>query len=274
MESFARGENIFAVAAEKDVRGTGSTASALRLSCQRGRIWRLLPMKLWSAMPAALVAALVLSAACTTSSRPQELPNGFVDAGQHIPGLVVEMRYAGSYNFVGRPIAGYETPRCLLTHEAVEALAAVQRDLAASGRGLKVFDCYRPARAVADFAAWAHDPDDQRMKAEFYPNVDKARLFELGYIAERSGHSRGSTLDLTLIDLATGAEADMGTPYDLFDPRSWPSDERVSAAAQANRLALQAAMAARGFRPLREEWWHFTLVGEPYPETYFDFPVR
>lgn len=184
------------------------------------------------------------------------------------------MRYAGSHNFVGRPIAGYDAPVCLLAEEAASALANVQRALAASGRGLKVFDCYRPVRAVADFAAWARDLEDQATKAEYYPNVAKDQLFALGYIAERSGHSRGSTVDLTLIDLASGAELDMGTPYDLFDPRSWPNDTSVSPEAQANRRALQEAMAAHGFQGLREEWWHFTLVGEPHLETYFDFPVR
>lgn len=223
----------------------------------------------------ALLLALALTA-CTTADHmaaPQR-PHGFVDASAVVPGLVVDMRYAGARNFVGRPIAGYEAPVCLLTANAATALAAVQRDLAASGRGLKVYDCYRPTRAVADFAAWARDLDDQAIRQEYYPNVDKSQLFALGYIAERSGHSRGSTVDLTLIDLATGAELDMGTPYDLFDPRSWPSDTSVSAEAQANRQALQNIMVAHGFRPLREEWWHFTLVAEPYPETYFDFPVR
>lgn len=219
-----------------------------------------------------LVAALLL-AACASPQR-HDLPPGFVDAQALTPALVVEMRYAGAHNFVGRPIAGYEAPRCLLTRPAAEALARAQAALEASGRGLKVFDCYRPARAVADFAAWARDLDDQRNKAEFYPNVDKARLFELGYIAERSGHSRGSTLDVTLIDIDTGAELDMGTPYDLFDPRSWPSDQSVAPEARANRMALQAVMIAHGFRPLPEEWWHFTLENEPHPDTYFDFPVR
>lgn len=221
-----------------------------------------------------LVAAILALGACATQSEPLERAGGFVDAQSVVPGLMVEMRYAGAHNFVGRPIDGYDAPVCLLTAQTAQALAGVQRELAASGRGLKVFDCYRPARAVADFAAWARDLGDQRMKAEFYPNVDKTRLFELGYIAERSGHSRGSTLDLTIVSLATGAELDMGTAYDLFDPRSWPSDESVSAAARENRLALQRAMVAHGFRPLREEWWHFTLEGEPFPEMYFDFPVR
>lgn len=221
----------------------------------------------------ALVAALSLACVSPVETNAPERASGFVDAASVASDLAVDMRYFGSRNFVGRPIAGYEAPVCLLTDQAAAALAAVQSDLASTGRGLKVFDCYRPARAVADFAAWARDLTDQRMKQEYYPNVDKTQLFELGYIAARSGHSRGSTVDLTLVDLATGAELDMGTPYDLFDPRSWPSDTSVSAEAQANRRALRDAMVARGFRPLREEWWHFTLNGEPHPETYFDFPV-
>lgn len=218
----------------------------------------------------ALVVAIALAACAPQQTRRDD----FVDAQARIPGLVVEMRYAGADNFVGRPITGYEAPVCLLTEDAANALAAVQQDLAVTGRGLKVFDCYRPRRAVADFAAWARDPNDQRTKAEYYPNVDKSRLFELGYIAERSSHSRGSTVDVTIIDLATGAELDMGTPYDLFDPRSWPSDRTVPEAARENRLLLQRTMVSWGFRPLREEWWHFTLGNEPHPETYFDFPVR
>lgn len=200
--------------------------------------------------------------------------DGFVDAASVVPGLMVDMRYFGSENFIGRPITGYEAPVCLLTQEAGVALGRVQAKLQPFGLGLKVFDCYRPQRAVADFATWAKDLSDQKRKAIQYPNVDKSRLFELGYIAEKSGHSRGSTVDLTLVDLASGAEVDMGAGYDLFDTLSWPSDPRPSAQARANRLALQAAMTGEGFRPLKEEWWHFTLNGEPYPETYFDFVVK
>lgn len=226
-------------------------------------------------MRAALFAfALASAAACATSQAVPARSEGFVDAASLARGLVIEMRYAGSHNFVGRPVDGYEAPLCLLSREAAVALAQVQADLAARGHALKVYDCYRPARAVADFAAWARDLRDQRTKPEFYPNVEKDELYALGYIAERSGHSRGSTVDVTLIDLVTGAEVDMGTPFDLFDPRSWPSDTSVSLEAQANRRSLRDAMVARGFRPLREEWWHFTLETEPYPETYFDFPVR
>lgn len=205
---------------------------------------------------------------------PETAAPDLVDVRSVAPDIAVEMRYAAANNFVGRPIAGYEAPVCLLTRDAATALAAVQASLEASSRGLKVYDCYRPTRAVADFAAWARDLDDQRMKTEYYPNVDKARLFELGYIAERSGHSRGSTVDVTIVDRATGREIDMGTPYDLFDPRSWPTDQSVSAEAQANRQALRLAMRSYGFTPLREEWWHFTLENEPHPDTYFDVPVR
>ena len=201
-------------------------------------------------------------------------PSGFVDAASVVPGLVVEMRYAGRENFIGRPITGYEAPVCLLTREASAALAGVQAELSGFGLGLKVFDCFRPARAVADFAAWARDPADQARKADYYPQIDKSQLFALGYIAERSGHSRGSTLDVTVVDLATHTPIDMGESYDLFDTRSWPGDLTVGSAARANRLMLQSVMAAHGFKPLKEEWWHFTLRDEPYPDTYFDFPVQ
>ncbi len=222
----------------------------------------------------ALIASIVI-AACAHAQTPSEMDrSGFVDAGRMIPGLAIDMKYVGHDNFLGRPVAGYEAPACLLTRETVAALARAQERLQAFGLGLKVFDCYRPKRAVADFAAWAKDLADQQRKAEHYPGVDKSRLFELGYIAERSGHSRGSTIDLTLIDVRTGEELDMGGRYDLFDEASWPSNQGVSAQARANRMLLQHVMAGSGFRPLREEWWHFTLQDEPYPETYFDFPVR
>jgi zinc D-Ala-D-Ala dipeptidase len=152
-------------------------------------------------------------------------------------------------------------------------VAKAQAALAAFGLGLQVFDCYRPMRAVADFAAWARDPADQARKRDYYPGLDKSQLFALGYIAEKSGHSRGSTLDLTIVDLATKAPLDMGSPYDLFDTRSWPSDTRFTPAQRANRMLLQTVMRESGFRPLKEEWWHFTLEREAFPDTYFDFPV-
>jgi len=203
-----------------------------------------------------------------------QAPRGFVDAATLVDGLVVEMRYAGSNNFVGRPVDGYLAPRCLLTQQAAAALAAVQRQLAPQGLGLKTFDCYRPVRAVAHFVRWARDTADIRRRADFYPGVDKRDLFRLGYIASRSGHSRGSTVDLTLVRREDGRELDMGSPFDFFSRRSWPSDRTVSAEAQRNRALLADAMRRGGFRPYEKEWWHFTLAREPYPNTYFDFPVR
>jgi zinc D-Ala-D-Ala dipeptidase len=224
-------------------------------------------------MRSQVVAVILSLAAACAHVDPAARPDAFVDARAAIPDLAVDMRYAGRENFVGRPIDGYVAPVCLLTRPAADALAKAQAQLATFGLGLKVFDCYRPARAVADFARWARDPADQARKSDYYPNVDKSQLFALGYIAERSGHSRGSTVDLTVIDAKTSAELDMGAPYDLFDTLSWPTDQTVSAAQRANRLMLQAVMTANGFRPLKEEWWHFTLRDEPYPRTYFDFPV-
>ena len=203
----------------------------------------------------------------------QDRPAAFVDAATVVPGLNVEMRYAGAHNFVGRPIDGYEAPRCLLTRQAADALAAVARDLAPRGLVIKVFDCYRPTRAVANFVRWARDLGDTAGKAEFYPDVDKRTLFRDGYIASYSGHSRGSTADLTLAQ-GDGAELDMGTHFDFFSPQSWTADPSVGAAAHANRRLLAAAMGRRGFRGYDREWWHFTLRGEPFPGTYFDFPVR
>jgi zinc D-Ala-D-Ala dipeptidase len=203
----------------------------------------------------------------------QQRPAAFVDASTVMPGLIVEMRYAGSHNFVGRPIDGYEAPRCLLTRAAAEALAEVARDLKPRGLVLKVFDCYRPTRAVANFVRWAHDVKDQKMKAEFYPNVDKRTLFRDGYLATRSGHSRGSTTDLTLAK-ADGTELDMGTHFDFLSPKSWTADPTVGAEAHANRMLLAGAMRRRSFYGYFREWWHFTLRGEPFPDTYFDFVVK
>jgi len=188
--------------------------------------------------------------------------------------LVVDMRYFGGNNFVGERIDGYERPRCLLSGPAANALAAVERDLAARGLGLKVFDCYRPQRAAAQFVRWAQRIDDVKRKREFYPDVDKRDLFKEGYISDRSGHSRGSTVDLTLVRRADARELDMGSPFDFFSPKSWPSDTSVSDQAQKNRALLAAAMTRGGFRPYDKEWWHFTLNNEPFPDTYFDFPVQ
>jgi zinc D-Ala-D-Ala dipeptidase len=203
----------------------------------------------------------------------QERLAAFVDAATVVPGLILDMRYAGSHNFVGRPIDGYDAPRCLLTKAAADALSQVARDLASCGLVLKVFDCYRPIRAVANFVHWAGDFDDAVGKKEFYPDVDKRTLFQRGYISSRSGHSRGSTVDLTLAR-ADGHELDMGTPFDFFSPLSWPAAAGISGEAKANRALFAVAMRRRGFRPYEKEWWHFTLSHEPFPDTYFDFPVK
>jgi D-alanyl-D-alanine dipeptidase len=209
----------------------------------------------------------------TQAALAQEQPAAFVDASTVVPRLIVEMRYAGSHNFVGRPIDGYEAPRCLLSQAAAAALAEVARDLAPRGLHIKVFDCYRPTRAVMNFVRWARDLKDTAGKAEFYPDVDKRTLFRDGYIASQSGHSRGSTIDMTLAK-DDGRELDMGTPFDFFSPKSSPADPTVTPEQHANRMLLAAAMRRHGFRPYDKEWWHFTLRGEPFPDTYFDFPVR
>ncbi len=206
-------------------------------------------------------------------ARGQERPAGFVDAATIVPGLVLDMRYAGSHNFVGRPIDAYEAPRCLLTKPAADALAEVARDLAPRGFVLRIFDCYRPTRAVANFVRWARDVDDTVGKKEFYPAIDKRTLFQNGYISSRSGHSRGSTVDLTLARV-DGQELDMGTPFDFFSPLSWAAAGGIGSEAKTNRTLFAAAMRRRGFRPYEKEWWHFTLSHEPFPDTYFDFPVR
>lgn len=216
---------------------------------------------------------VALAAAGTQSASAQSRPSSFVDAATVVPGLVVEMRYAGSHNFTGRPVDGYQAPHCLLTREAAAALAEVARDIAPRGLVIKVFDCYRPVRAVANFVRWARDINDQKMKAEFYPNVDKRTLFRDGYIASHSGHSRGSTMDLTLAK-TDGTALDMGTPFDFFSPKSWTADPTITPAQHANRVLLADAMRRRGFRGYDKEWWHFTLRGEPYPATFFDFPVQ
>jgi zinc D-Ala-D-Ala dipeptidase len=224
-------------------------------------------MRAWPAFIAGLAVA-----ACAAAQ--QTAPPDFVDLAAVMPDVVVEMRYHGSDNFVGRPVDGYEMPVCLLSQEAAAALRGVQEELRAFGLGVKVFDCYRPARAVAHFVRWAREPADTLRRREFYPDIDKSRLFELGYIAERSGHSRGSTVDLTLVDLATARELDMGTPWDLFSTLSWPMEPSMTAQQRANRLLLRGIMGRHGFRPYDQEWWHFTLAAEPYPDTYFDVVVR
>ena len=202
----------------------------------------------------------------------EDRPAGFVDLAEAVPGIVVDLRYLGENNFVGTPIEGYEAGNCYISKEAALALASVQEELAAFGLGLKVFDAYRPQRAVDHFIRWAEDLDDTKMKPAFYPRVSKQHLFRDGYIAARSGHSRGSTVDLTIV--SEDGELDMGTPFDFFGSESHGASLAVTPQQRANRALLRSVMTKHGFRPLAEEWWHFTLDDEPYPGTYFDFPVR
>ena len=197
----------------------------------------------------------------------------FVLLGEYIPGILQEIRYYSSYNFVGDRIDGYEEPVALLTLEAARALKAVSNELNVQGYRLKIFDAYRPARAVKHFVLWGIEDLDLRMKPFFYPVLEKQELFARGYIASQSSHSRGSTVDLTLLDMRTGKEVDMGSPFDLFSEVSHPDYRGVSAEQYQNRMLLQKAMVRNGFLPIDCEWWHFTLKDEPYPDTYFDFPV-
>jgi D-alanyl-D-alanine dipeptidase len=200
---------------------------------------------------------------------------GLVDVSTLAPDIRAEMRYAGSDNFTGAVVPGYEAGKCLLLKPVAEALAEVEADLRSQGLSLDIFDCYRPVRAVHAFVAWAHDLSDQRTKAEHYPNVDKSRL--LGpYIAETSGHSRGATLDLGLLRCVANACAplDMGTKFDLFDPRANTDNPHITAEQRANRQLLLDAMKKRGFVNYPMEWWHFTFKPEPTPTTAYDVPVR
>ncbi|MCL2590179.1 MAG: L,D-transpeptidase family protein [Betaproteobacteria bacterium] len=201
-------------------------------------------------------------------------PKGFVFVQDVVPDVVLGIRYFGTDNFMGARVDGYEAPQAILSVEAAIALKAVGGDLRKKGYGLKIFDAYRPERAVQHFVRWAQDLNDTRMKTLFYPDVDKSMLFKEGYIAGRSGHSRGSVLDLTLVELKSGGELDMGSSFDLFGKISHHGALGITLAQAANRAILREAMEARGFMPLKEEWWHYRLRDEPYPGTFFDFPVR
>ena len=230
-------------------------------------------------MKKALILTIVFAAMATmlsscVSNASCKAPSGFVYIAEAVPDAILEIRYYSTYNFVGDRIDGYEQPTAMLTVEAARALKAVSDDVKSQGYRLKIFDAYRPQCAVTHFMNWAKDTGDTRMKAYFYPNLDKSVLFAQGYIAEKSGHSRGSTVDLTLFDTRTGKEVDMGGTFDWFGEESHPDYRGVTEAQLANRMLLREIMLAHGFKPLVEEWWHFTLGDEPYPDTYFDFPVR
>ena len=199
--------------------------------------------------------------------------SGFVLLADYIPGIIQEIRYYSTYNFVGERVDGYEEPVALLTVEAARALKRVANEVNVQGYRLKVYDAYRPANAVRHFVMWGIDDLDLRMKPFFYPALEKQELFKRGYIASQSSHSRGSAVDLTLLDMRTGREVDMGSPFDLFSEVSHPDSNAVTGAQYENRMFLQSAMVRNGFQPIDCEWWHFSLRDEPYPETYFEFPV-
>ncbi|MGD9620067.1 MAG: M15 family metallopeptidase [Mycolicibacterium sp.] len=244
------------------------------------------------------VIGVVTSATVPASAQPHELaPADFVALQDVDPTILQEIRYFTPHNFTGDPVDGYAAPMCILTRAAAEALARAQQDFLESGYTLKVYDCYRPQRAVDDFVGWAANLDDQTMKPEFYPRVDKSALFADGYIAERSGHSRGSTFDVTIVPLPVGQtppyfpgqplvdcaapepvrfpdnSVDMGTGFDCFDTLANTFDDRVAGDQAKNRLLLLEGLQRQGFVNYDKEWWHFTLRVEPYPYTYFNFPV-
>ena len=200
--------------------------------------------------------------------------SGFVSLGEAVPDALLEIRYYSTFNFIGDRIEGYDAPLALMTREGAAALKKVSDAAIARGYRLKIYDAYRPQPAVDHFVRWAADPDDTRMKAFFYPDLEKERLFPEGYIAAHSGHSRGSTVDLTLFDTRAQREADMGGHFDYLGALSHFDYPDVTAPQRANRVLLRSLMTAEGFRPLAEEWWHFTLDPEPYPDTCFTFPVR
>ncbi|MFJ2740910.1 M15 family metallopeptidase [Streptomyces sp. NPDC087440] len=247
---------------------------------------------------AAALALCTVAAAPSSPARPEpKAPEAFVSLRSVDPTILQDMRYATAHTFLGERVTGYRQPVCLLTRPAAEALRTAQRTLLRQGLSLKVYDCYRPQRTVDHFVRWAKDLDDTTMKREFYPRVDKSRLFADGYIAEKSGHSRGSTVDLTIVRLPARPtrpyvpgerlvpcfapqqerfrdnSLDMGTGYDCFDTLSHTDDPRVTGVQKAHRQLLKRTLAARGFTNLPEEWWHFTHKPELFPDTYFDFPV-
>ncbi|MBR0282825.1 MAG: haloacid dehalogenase-like hydrolase [Oscillibacter sp.] len=234
----------------------------------------------------ALTLALILSiTACGATTQVHETvsedgvtlsddSSDFALLSEAVPDAILEIRYYSTYNFVGDRIDGYEEPLALLTKEAASALKEVSDELLTMGFRLKIFDAYRPQMAVTHFMNWALDADDTRMKEYFYPELDKEALFPQGYIAEHSGHSRGSTVDLTLFDMAAEKEADMGGTFDYFGELSHPDYTGITREQYANRMILREVMLKHGFKPLAEEWWHFTLENEPYPDTYFTFPIN
>jgi D-alanyl-D-alanine dipeptidase len=211
---------------------------------------------------------------CTlTLTQAKALPKGFISLQEYIPTIQLEMRYHTLHNFMGTKVDGYLSPRAILTKASAKALAKVQQDLNAFGLGLKIFDAYRPQKAVDHFVRWGLDLEDRANKEKYYPTVEKRNLFLQGYIAKKSGHSRGSTVDLTIIDLESKRELDMGSTFDFFGKQSWVKYTKITAKQRANRMLLHQMMLLYGFKSYAQEWWHFTLRDEPYPDSYFDFDI-
>ena len=228
-------------------------------------------------MPYLRISLLFLCVTFIDVVNASELASGFVYLKDIAPTIVLDMRYTTSENFIGAPIEGYINPVAIATKEAAVALNNVQTDLQRFGLSLKIYDAYRPQRAIDHFARWAKDLTDVRKQTEYYPKVAKEVLFQEGYIASKSGHSRGSTFDLTLVSIDNkGAprELDMGTLFDFFDPKSGSEYADLTVAQRANRLLLKTVMEKQSFKPYPKEWWHFTLKEEPYPDTYFNFVIE
>ena len=251
-----------------------------------------------SLFPVLAAILLAVLSSCSSTPKPDEtdlidptLDNSdFVVLSEAVPDVIIEARYYGTYNFVGARIDGYLEPTALMTRQAADSLKAVSDEVKAMGYRLKIYDAYRPQMAVDHFMRWGADMNDTAMRPYFYPYVDRSRLFEMGYIAKKSGHSRGSTIDLTLFDMATGKELDMGGVHDWFGKEShpdfcgniatgqWHADKsqhwELTPDQFRNRMILRKAMLNHGFKPYECEWWHFTLRNEPYPNTYFNLPVQ
>jgi D-alanyl-D-alanine dipeptidase len=241
---------------------------------------------------------ILIDCLCISGVDANKLAANFVYLKNIDPSIVQEMRYASYHNFVGHPIKGYDASECILTKDAAYALRKVQADLKKLSLSLKVYDCYRPQMAVDEFIAWRKKTKDEEMKNEFYPRVEKTELFEKGYLAEKSGHSRGSTIDLTIVPIPTPKQAnyrkgqklvacfdfrknrfhdntiDMGSGYDCLDPTAYIDNKTISKKATHNRLLLRHVMEKYGFEPYSKEWWHFSLKNEPYPNQYFNFPIQ
>jgi D-alanyl-D-alanine dipeptidase len=246
----------------------------------------------------AFIIALCFSQFQTISYSSDKIPQSFVDIKAVISEIQLDIRYFGPHNFIGERVDGYMAPKCILTKEAAEALSSVQKDLAQHSLTLKIYDCYRPQRAVDHFVRWAKEIDNSKTKKEFYPTIDKRNLFKDGYIDSKSGHSRGSTVDLTIVPLPLpqqpdyiqgqklsecylpaekrfkDSSIDMGTGFDCFHELSHTANKNIGQQQKINRLLLKTLMEKHGFKNYDLEWWHYTLKNEPYADTYFDFPIE